>query len=115
MAILSKNKLYDIVSLNNHARVSFDDIGILDNFFQENDDDDVISILRSHDDRDSSQPTFRTVRVCDNISPHLLQSYFKVRINQNDKFIHKSTACWILTEQNQKLLADRTQRVTQTK
>jgi hypothetical protein len=127
MEILSKNKLYDIVGLNDYARVLFDDKGILDNFSQENDDweiyesepdnesddDDIISILRYQDDPDSLQLTFRTIRVCDNVPPHLLQSYFKVRINHKDKFIHKSTACWILTEQNRKLSADRTKRVTQ--
>ena len=69
----------------------------------ESDDDDIISILQHHDDLDSLQPTFHTVRVCDNVPSHLLQSYFKVRINHKDKFIHKSTACWILTEQNRKL------------
>ena len=116
MAVLSKNKSYDIVSFNNYARVLFEDKGILDDFFQENDDDDdVISIFRYHDDPDSLQSIFRTIRVCDNVPPHLLRSYFKVRINHRDKFIHKSTACWILTEQNQKLSADRTQRVTQAK
>ncbi|CAF3024631.1 unnamed protein product [Rotaria sp. Silwood2] len=134
MTVLSKNKLYDIVGLNNYARVLFEDKQILDIFSQENaddddddwevygseadnenDDDDVISILRYHDDPDSLQPTFRTIRVCDNVPSHLLQSYFKVRINDKDKLIHKSTACWILTEQNRKLSADRTQRVTQAK
>src|SRR5689334_21616167 len=69
MAVLSNNKLYDIVGLNNYARVLFDDKGILDNFSHENDDDDdyvwqiygseadngnddddVFSILRHHDD-----------------------------------------------------------------
>ena len=109
----------------------FDDKGIFDNFSQENDDDDddwqiceaeadnesddddIISILQHHDDLDSLQPTFHTVRVCDNVPPHLLQSNFKVRINHKDKFIHKSTACWILTEQNRKLSSDRTRRVTE--
>ena len=131
MVVLSTNKLYDIIALNNYARVLFDDKGIFNNFSQENDDDDddwqiceaeadnesddddIISILQHHDDPDSLQPTFHTVRVCDNVPPHLLQPYFRVRINHKDKFIHKSTACWILTEQNRKLSSDRTRRVTQ--
>ena len=40
MPVLSKNKLYDIVSLDIYSRVLFDDKGILDNFSQENEDDD---------------------------------------------------------------------------
>lgn len=135
MKILSRNKLYDMVGLNDYARVLFEEKGILDHFSQENgddeddecpidgsdanhdddDDDDVFNVLRYPDDQCTSQPTIRTIRVCDSVPPHLFQSYFKVRINSKEKFIHKSTACWVLTEQNRKLSADRTKRVTQTK
>jgi hypothetical protein len=131
---LRKNKLHGMINLNDHARALFEDKGILDHFsqeisddddsdyevhesesFQEGDDDSDFDTIRYYDDPDSSQPTFRTIRVCDHVPAHLLPSYFKVRINDNNKFIHKSTACWVLTEQNQKLSADRTRRVTQAK
>jgi hypothetical protein len=134
MKDLRKNKLHGMINLNDHARALFEDQGILDHFsqeisddddndnevyesesFQESDDDSDFDTIRYYDDPDSSQPTFRTIRVRDHVPPHLLPSYFKVRINDNNKFIHKSTACWVLTEQNQKLSADRTQRVTQAK
>ena len=138
MSFLRKTGLADITRLNDRARVLLAGKGILDNFSQddnyESDDetfntdqthdsatdsesegDEACSILRQHDDPDSLQPTFHAMRVSDTVPAHLLPSYFKVRINENDKFIHKSSACWAFTENNQKLSADRTRRVTQTK
>ena len=81
----------------------------------EDGDEEISGILRFHDDLDSLQPTFSRMRVVDDVPPHLAQSFFKIRINGHDKFIHQSSACWVLTEQNQKLSADRTKRVTQAK
>jgi hypothetical protein len=128
---LRKHKLLDLLTLSNYAKALFEDRAILDEFSQEvNDDDDhqiyelennennleeEYSMLDYPDDANASEATLRTTRVCDNVPAHLSQSYFKVRINDKYKFIHKSTACWVLTEQNQKLSSDRTRRVTQTK
>ena len=39
-------------------------------------------------------------RVFDTIRPELTKSYFEVEINHRRKYIHKQTACWILTENN---------------
>lgn len=80
-----------------------------------NDENGINSVLRLHDDPDSLQPTFRGINIRDNVQPHLLQSYFKVLINGHYKFIHKSSACWLLTEHRQNLSSDRTKRVTQSK
>ena len=134
MAVLRRNKLGGIVAANNYARTLFDDKEILDFFSQENGDDDEdewrvpaaeddaadddgddedFGSLQIDDESDSARPTFRTMRVCDHVPTHLLPSYFKVRINDKEKFLHKSTATWILTEQNRKISADRTRRVTQ--
>ena len=143
MGFLRKHKLSNINSVNDYARMLFDEKKILDDFSQDSDDDDndndgddndqdhhqahegevdessedeiESSVLRFHDDPDSVQPTFRGMRVCEKIPSHLSGSYFKICINGNDKFIHKSSACWVLTEQNQKLSSDRTKRVTQAK
>ncbi len=79
------------------------------------DEDERFSILRFHEDPDSLQPTFRGMRLSENVPSHLTQSYFKIHINGQDKYIHKSSACWALTDNNQKLSADRTKRVTQSK
>ena len=79
------------------------------------DDEEASSILEDYEHPESLQPKFRGIRVSENIPSHLSESYFKVCIDGNDRFIHKSSACWILTEKNQKLSSDRTQRVTQSK
>lgn len=141
MDYLRNKNVYNIDDVNDHIRTLFNRKKILDGFSLDTDNDDssgeyidstdsIIgaatsgensdeeennSVLRFHDDPDSLQPTFRGMRICDNVPPHLLQSYFKVRINGRYKFIHKSSACWILTENRQKLSSDRTRRVTQTK
>ena len=67
------------------------------------------------DDFIAIQPTFKGMRVHDQIRPHLVNSYFKIRINGVRKYVHKQTACYILSEQKQTLSSDRTKRVTQTK
>ena len=61
------------------------------------------------------QPTFKGMRVHDKSRPHLANSFFKIRINGVRKYVHKQTACYILSEQKQTLSSDRTKRVTQAK
>ena len=41
------------------------------------------------------------------------KSYFKIKVNNTDKFLHKSTACYLLTKDNNSLSADRLSRVIQ--
>jgi hypothetical protein len=135
-AFLRRNNLSTIDELNDSVRTLFDEKDILDYFSQEendndddnfasrevsgsvandeSDDDNVSSVLEHHDDPNSLQPTFHSIRVSDNVPSHLSQSYFKVKINNKDKFVHKSSACWILTNKDKKLSADRTKRVMQT-
>lgn len=112
------------------AKILFEDKQILDDFFQETEDEDDQSVESSQEEESGeeeclsleypnsqydSETGFQTKRVCDDVPPHLLKSYFRISINDKDKYIHKSTACWVLTDQNQKLSSDRTQRVTQTR
>jgi hypothetical protein len=42
------------------------------------------------------------------------KSYFKIKVNGVNKFLHKSTACYLLTKDNNSLFADRLSRVIQT-
>ena len=132
MDCLHKNKLWNIVDINKRVRMIFDDRRILDSYAPETGDDDdesendyglddfveddeFLSVLSFHEDPDSVQPELRGMRVHDVIPSHLEQSYFKILINQQEKYIHKSTACWLLTDTHQKLSSDRTKRVTQSK
>lgn len=141
---LRKNGLSSMTTINDYARSLLEDKTIVDEYSQEADNEDeedidneedgcddeelregvedaedgndeISGILGFHNDPDSLQPTFNTMRVVDNVPPHLAQSFFKIRINGHDKFIHKSSSCWVLTDRNQKLSADRTKRVTQAK
>ena len=128
-SILDEFNLCDISTMSGYAKMLFEDKQILDEFSQENDDIDEVfnyqpdddsdedddSFLEYLNDSDGREPTFRAKRICDDVPSNLLSSYFKIRISDKDKFIHKSTACWLLTDQNQKLSSDRTRRVTQTK
>ena len=132
MDCLRKNKLSNIVDINKRVRMIFDDRRIFDSYSPETGDDDelendfvpddfveeeeeFLSILSFHEDPDSLQPELHGMRVCDHIPSHLEQSFFKIHINQQEKYIHKSTACWALTDTYQKLSSDRTKRVTQCK
>ena len=42
------------------------------------------------------------------------KSYFKIKINDMNRFLHKSTACYLLTRDNNNLSTDRLSRVIQT-
>jgi hypothetical protein len=54
---------------------------------------------------------FRGMRVYDNVKPSVAQSYFKLTINGIPKFLHKQTACWMLTHEKSSLSSDRLNRV----
>ncbi|CAF2152320.1 unnamed protein product, partial [Rotaria magnacalcarata] len=73
----------------------------------ENVSDDDESILNS------TKSDFNGMRIVDNINPALRQSYFKVKINNNIKYLHKQSACWLQSNQMKKLSSDRLSRVMQ--
>ncbi|CAF4106901.1 unnamed protein product [Rotaria sp. Silwood2] len=56
---------------------------------------------------------FRGMRVFDTISPSLTNSFFCVEIDGKKKYVHKQTACWLLTDKKPILSADRLKRVQQ--
>jgi len=66
---------------------------------------------------DSSGASFKGMRVKESIEPTQSNSFFKVRRENDtaDVYIHKQTACWILTNEKFSLSSDRLKRVTQTK
>ncbi len=53
-------------------------------------------------------------KVFDTIEPHIEDSYFKITINGKTKYLHKQTACSLLTDAKRKLSNDRLLRVQQT-
>ncbi|CAF1253288.1 unnamed protein product, partial [Rotaria magnacalcarata] len=75
----------------------------------------------SEDDEEEDLPSisasgkyrFDGMRVINSVSPALSDSYFSVEIDGEKKYIHKQTACWLLTDSKDNLSADRLKRVQQ--
>jgi len=68
------------------------------------DDDDIL---------DSTKSDFNGIRIVDRINLTLRHSYFKIKINGKIKYLHKQSACWLLSTNNTKLSSDRLSRVQQ--
>ncbi|CAF2664039.1 unnamed protein product [Rotaria sp. Silwood2] len=83
---------------------------------EEDTDEDEVQDL-SHVLLDSSNASFRGMRVKESIDPKQSDSFFKVRRENDttDVYIHKQTACWVLTNEKSSLSSDRLKRVTQSK
>ena len=98
---------------------------------EENDDNDDINFTQNQpmneslcewpddyvsDDEDilnSTKSDFEGIRIVDTINPALRQSYFKIKLNGKTKFLHKQSACWLLSNNITKLSSDRLSRVKQ--
>lgn len=61
----------------------------------------------------STKSEFEGIGIFDEINPKLKPSFFKIKINGNVKYLHKQSACWLLTKQLNKLSNDRLSRVMQ--
>lgn len=77
----------------------------------ESSSEDETEELLPNSSRKPSQ--FKGVRIFDEISTSKMNSYFRVKNNGNEKFMHKQTACWLLTDSKLTLSSDRCQRVQQ--
>ncbi|CAF4248228.1 unnamed protein product, partial [Adineta steineri] len=130
--IVKHSKMLD--ALNQHGINSLDSLipaDIVEEFGldEENDDNNVIDDTQvelddgtvfdpqsddSSDEEDllnSTKSDFNGIRIVDDINPALRQSYFKIKINDNIKYLHKQSACWLLTNNITKLSSDRLSRV----
>jgi hypothetical protein len=92
----------------------------VENYTQDQSIDETPSSLQddpvSDDEEDilnSTKSDFNGIRVVDNINPDFRQSYFKVKINENIKYFHKQSVCWLLSNNVTKLSSDRLSRVRQ--
>ena len=85
-----------------------------DQFDIDEEDQDVI-MTQSIDGIETDKMNFTGMRIFNSINPALKDSYFQVQINNKPKFIHKQTACWLLTDKASRLSADRLLRVRETK
>ena len=87
---------------------------INDNFSSNDDytDDD-----EQDDTRDSINTTkedFSGMKIFNTLQPQTEHSYFKVAINDDIKYMHKQTACWLLTGEKNRMSNDQLLRVQQT-
>ncbi|CAF4316655.1 unnamed protein product, partial [Rotaria sp. Silwood2] len=75
-------------------------------------DEDAASDNEENVERIQSVKTiFSGTRIKDKINPDLANSYFRVKINDTTKFLHKQSAVWLLTDKNDRLSTDRLSRV----
>ncbi|CAF1063680.1 unnamed protein product [Adineta ricciae] len=55
----------------------------------------------------SKKSDFKGMRIADNLNPTLRHSYFKIKIKNRSKYMHKQSACWLQSNQIKKLSSDR--------
>ncbi|CAF5076255.1 unnamed protein product, partial [Rotaria magnacalcarata] len=75
------------------------------NMNEDNDDSSVNNDSTDEDEQNNARDLITTtkkdfsgVKVADKVQPHIEHTYFKVKLNHDTKFLHKQTACWLLTE-----------------
>ncbi len=61
----------------------------------------------------TTKKEFSGMKVFNMVQPNTKHSYFKATINGDIKYIHKQTACWLLTDEKSKMSTDRLLRVQQ--
>ena len=119
----SKSRVSD--SLTGTINVDDDMSSESDDSEYENNDDELNDYNNSggdnedaasdNDENVESVQTIKTIffgtRIKDKINPDLANSYFKVKINDTTKFLHKQSAAWLLTDKNDRLSTDRLSRV----
>lgn len=63
---------------------------------------------------DIEQQNFHGCRIYDTVNPQQLHKYFRIRLGSSFKYIHKQTACWLLSDNRNRLSSDRLVRVRKT-
>ena len=74
---------------------------------EEEDEENVVATDVAH----TEQKKFNGSRIYDKINTQQSKKYLRIRIGSSYKFIHKQTACWLLTTDKQRLSSDRLIRV----
>ncbi|CAF3976036.1 unnamed protein product, partial [Rotaria magnacalcarata] len=68
-----------------------DDFPSNDDYSDEDEQDDARNLI------DTRKEDFVGMKVLNTIQSHIEHSYFKVKINDDTKYMHKQTGCWLLT------------------
>lgn len=124
-SLRKSSKMYGYSSqatIDDHEELESDDDEDDEDEDVESDDEDELydELLESDDDNNekedilnSTKSTFDGIRIVDNINPQLKDSYFKIKINDKIKYLHKQSACWLLSNKSTRLSNDRLSRVMQ--
>ncbi|CAF2086345.1 unnamed protein product [Rotaria magnacalcarata] len=126
----SNSKMYDYSSqLSNIDDEEFeladdDDDERADDLNMDNGNYDSTSSNDDHTDDDEQDDTrnlinttkddYAGIKIFNTVQTHIEHSYFKVKINDDMKYMHKQTACWLLTGKKSKISNDRLLLVQQT-
>ena len=113
----SSSREFDDESANDEFNENDDSDGSDDDHNDNNNDGGDVYDLGSLESDDeigtiaTEKTTFHGMRIRNSIGTNLTDSYFRVIINNTEKYIHKQTACWMLTENNILLSSDQLSRV----
>ncbi|CAF1474909.1 unnamed protein product [Rotaria sordida] len=96
--------------------VTFGDEGqMLPNMFDEEEEEEEEGNIVANDLSNISQQNFKGCRIYDKINSQHMNKFFRIHINSSVKYIHKQTACWLLTTSKNHLSSDRLERVKEPK
>ncbi|CAF4993234.1 unnamed protein product, partial [Rotaria sp. Silwood1] len=108
---------------DNNEELESDDDGVDEDENASSDDEDELydELLNFENDDyneqeeilNSTRSSFDGIKIVDNINPTLKHSYFKIKINDKIKYLHKQSACWLLSNKSTRLSSDRLSRVMQ--
>ncbi|CAF1933262.1 unnamed protein product [Rotaria magnacalcarata] len=96
---------------NDDGLAAFDDEDqMLSNTFDEDEEEEEDNITANYFSNVSRQ-NFKGCRIFDKIDPQQINKYFRISVDSSVKYIHKQSACWLLSTSKNRLSSDRLERV----
>ncbi|CAF2961111.1 unnamed protein product [Rotaria sp. Silwood2] len=115
LEVFWSTELNVVNSLNVNSDIESDDetnCDAHDNVTNDYDSDEEFELNDNLDVTNNvSTSTNRGLRLFSDIKQELSHTFFKVSINNENKFLHKQAACWVLEKEKCSLSADRSSRV----
>ncbi|CAF4165786.1 unnamed protein product [Rotaria magnacalcarata] len=84
-----------------------DDEEMKNNLFDNQDDENNYNMM-------TVKSNFSGIKIYDHIEPCRRDAYFRIKINNSQKYVQKQSACWLLTDNSMRLSNDRLSRVIET-
>ncbi|CAF1581284.1 unnamed protein product [Rotaria magnacalcarata] len=84
-----------------------DDEEMKNNLFDDQDDENNYNMM-------TVKSNFSGIKIYDHIEPCRRDAYFRIKINNSQKYVQKQSACWLLTDNSMRLSNDRLSRVIET-